>query len=85
MDQDDFVDRLLSQASLDAVDFASDVERILAEEVMFLRHELDSCLRDAVVGSHTVIAGLYARIADKDARIASLEEQAAFLRGRFSA
>jgi hypothetical protein len=85
MDQDDFVDRLLSQASLDAVDFASDVERILAEEVMFLRHELETCRREAVVGSHTVIAGLYARITDKDARIASLEEQVAFLRGRFSA
>ena len=85
MDADDFVDRLLSQTSLDAVDFASDVERILAEEVVFLRRELETCRREAVVGAHTVIAGLYARIADKDARITSLEDQVAFLRGRFSA
>ena len=85
MDADDFVDRLLSQTSLDAVDFASDVERILVEEVVFLRRELETCRREAVVGAHTVIAGLYARIAHKDARITSLEDQVAFLRGRFSA
>ena len=85
MDQDDFVDRLLSQASLDAVDFASDVERILAEQVVFLRNELETCRREAILGSHAIIECLYARIGDKDARIASLESEVAFLRDRLPA
>ncbi|MGD9676306.1 MAG: hypothetical protein AB7V19_06445 [Candidatus Bipolaricaulia bacterium] len=85
MESDDFVDRLLSQASLDAVDFASDVERILAEQVVFLRGELETCRREAIVGAHAVIESLYARIADKDGRIASLESEVAFLRDRLPA
>ncbi|MDD5219837.1 MAG: hypothetical protein PHV11_04625, partial [Candidatus Bipolaricaulis sp.] len=60
-------------------------ERILAEQVMFLRGELETCRREAVVGAHAVIEGLYARIADKDARIASLESEVTFLRNRLPA
>jgi len=62
MEENAFVDRLLSQASLDAVDFASDVERLLAEQVVFLRGELETCRREAVVGAHEVIGELYARV-----------------------
>lgn len=82
MENNEFVDRLLSQVSLDAVDYASDVERILAEQVVFLRTELEACRREAVVASHAVIGALYARLADKDAQIASLQEEVRFLRDR---
>jgi len=78
MEENGFVDRLLSEASLDAIDFASDVERILAEQVVFLRSELETCRREAVVGAHDVIAELYARIA-------SLEDEVRFLRGQLAA
>jgi hypothetical protein len=85
METNDFVDRLLDQVSLDAIDFASDVERILAEQVVFLRTQMEECRREAVVGSHAVIEQLYARLADKDTQIAALQEEVTFLRGRFSA
>jgi hypothetical protein len=75
MEENPFVDRLLSQVSLDAVDFASDVERLLAEQVIFLRGELETCRREAVVGAHAVIGELYARIG-------SLEDEIHFLRGQ---
>jgi hypothetical protein len=75
MEENGFVDRLLSEASLDAIDFASDVERLLAEQVVFLRGELETCRREAVVGAHSIIGELYARIA-------SLEDEIHFLRGQ---
>jgi hypothetical protein len=73
MEENGFVDRLLSEASLEAIDFASDVERLLAEQVIFLRGELETCRREAVVGAHDVIRELYARIG-------SLEDEIRFLR-----
>jgi hypothetical protein len=78
MEENGFVDRLLAQASLDAIDFASDVERLLAEQVVFLRGELETCRREAVVGAHAVISELYARIG-------SLEGEILFLRGELTA
>jgi hypothetical protein len=75
MEESAFMDRLLAQASLDAVDFASDVERLLAEQVVFLRGELETCRREAVVGAHAVIGELYARVA-------SLEDEIRFLRSQ---
>ncbi len=78
MEDNGFVDRLLSEASLDAVDFASDVERILAEQVVFLRAQLETCRREAVVGAHAVISELYTRIS-------TLEDEIQFLRGQLAA
>jgi hypothetical protein len=46
--------------------------------VVFLRGELETCRREAVVGAHDVIRELYARIA-------SLEDEIRFLRGSLSA
>jgi hypothetical protein len=77
MEENGFVDRLLSEASLDAIDFASDVERLLAEQVVFLRGELETCRREAVVGAHAVVSELYARIG-------SLEEEIRFLRSQLA-
>jgi hypothetical protein len=57
------------------VDFASDVERLLAEQVVFLRSELETCRREAVVGAHAVIGELHARIG-------SLKDEIDFLRGQ---
>jgi hypothetical protein len=85
MEINEFVDKLMDQASLDAIDFASDVERILAEQVVFLRAQLETVRREAVVGAHAVIDALYARIGDKDAQVATLEKEVGFLRQHFSA
>lgn len=82
MEPNEFIDRLLPEVSLDAIDYASDVERILAEEVVFLREQLSIARREAVVGAHALIKELYARLADKDAEIETLRGEVRFLRER---
>ena len=75
----------MSQVSLEAIDYASDVERIMAEQIGFMRSQLEVCRREAVKGAHDVIRELYARLADKDLQIDALHEEVRFLRGRISA
>ena len=82
MEPNEFVEKLISQVSLDAIDYASDVEQIMAEQIGFLREQLEVCRREAVVGSHAVIRELYERLADKDAQIEALHEEVRFLRER---
>jgi len=84
MEPNDFVERLLSQVSLDAIDYASDVEQIMAEQIGFLRSQIEVCRREAVVGSHAVIHELYERLSDKDSQIDSLREEVRFLRERIA-
>ena len=84
MEPNDFVEKLLSQVSLDAIDYASDVERIMAEQIGFLRDQLEICRKEAVVGSHAVIRELYARLSDKDAQLDALRKEVCFLRERIA-
>ncbi len=84
MEPNEFIDRLLSEVTLEAIDYASDVERILAEQILFLREQLAAARKDAVLGAHALIKELYARLAEKDAQIDSLREEVLFLRGRIS-
>jgi len=85
MEPNEFVDKLLSQISLDAMDYASDVERLMAEQIGFLRSQIEVCRKEAVTGAHEVIRELYARLADKDLQIDGLREEVRFLRERFTA
>jgi hypothetical protein len=78
----EFIDRLMSQVSLDAIDFASDVERLLAEQVVYLRDRLTAECRETEARSSVVIAELRERISDKDQLIAILQEDVRVLRGR---
>ena len=84
MEPNEFIDRLLSEVTLEAIDYASDVERILAEQILFLREQLAAARKDVVLGAHALIKELYARLAEKDAQIDSLREEVLFLRGRIS-
>lgn len=85
MESNEFVERLLEETSLDAIEYASDVERILAEQVVFLRDHVRSLEQGAVLGTHDVIRQLYARLEDKDRQIDSLREEVGFLRQRLTA
>jgi hypothetical protein len=85
MEPNEFVEKLLSQVSLDAIDYASDVERIMAEQIGFLRAQIEVCRKEAVSGAHDVIRELYARLADKDLQIDALREEVRFLRSRITA
>ncbi len=66
MEPNEFIERLLSEVSLEAIDYASDVERILAEEILFLREQLATARQEAVVGAHALIKELYDRLEDKE-------------------
>ncbi len=80
MERDDFLERLISQASLDAVDFACDLERVLAEEVKYLRRVVAACGEEAAVEKDALVRELRARLADKESQIAHLLEENRFLR-----
>ena len=83
MEANEFIDRLLSDVEpiqAPAIDFASDVERVLAEQVVFLRDHLSATKKGSVLGSHELVRSLYQRLADKDRQIDDLREEVRFLR-----
>ena len=84
METNEFIDKLLGQVSLDTVEFVGGVERILAEQVVFLRSQLDTARQEAVTGAHDRIRELHERLLDKDAQIDELREDVRFLRGRLT-
>jgi hypothetical protein len=84
MEPNDFVEKLLEESSLDAIELASDVERILAEQVVYLRDLVRTLQQGSVLGTHEVIRQLYGRLEDKDEQIESLREEIGFLRGQLA-
>lgn len=85
MESNEFVEKLLTETSLEAIEFASDVERILAEQVVYLRDHVRALQQGAVLGTHDVIRQLYGRLEDKGRQIESLREEVVFLRERLTA
>lgn len=84
METNDFVRQLLTESTLDGLDWASDVERILAEQVIFLREQMRQQRQETVLGTHELISQLYSRIEDKQQQIGSLNEEIMFLRRHVS-
>ena len=84
METNDFVQKLLDETSLEGIDWASDVERILAEQVVFLREQLREVRQETVLGTHGMIGELYCRLEDKQEQIQCLKEEVGFLRQQLS-
>ncbi len=84
METNDFVQKLLTEATLDGLDWASDVERILAEQVIFLREQLKQQRQETVLGTHVLISELYCRLEDKQQQIGAFETEIDFLRQHVS-
>ncbi len=84
MGTNDFVQKLLTEATLDGLDWASDVERILAEQVVFLRAQMKQQRQETVLGAHELISELYCRLDDKQQQIIALREEVGFLRQHVS-
>jgi len=84
MEPNDFVEKLLEESSLDAIELASDVERILAEQVVYLRGLVRMLRQGSVLGTHEVIRQLYSRLEDKEEQIESLREEIGFLHGQLA-
>jgi len=85
MESNEFVEKLLAETSLDAIEFASDVERILAEQIVYLREHVHALRQGSVLGTHDVIRQLYGRLEDKDKQIEGLREEIGFLRLQLTA
>ena len=85
MESNEFVEKILAETSLDAIEFASDVERILAEQIAYLREHVRALQQGSVLGTHDVIRQLYGRLEDKDKQIESLREEVGFLRQQLTA
>jgi hypothetical protein len=84
MEKREFMERLVSHASLDAIDFACDLELVLAEEVRYLRRVIDALAEADAVEKDAVTGELRARLADKDAQISQLLDENRFLRERLA-
>jgi len=84
METNDFVNKLLTETTLDGLEWASDVERILAEQVVFLRAQLKQQRQETVLGTHELISELYCRLDDKQQQITALREEVGFLRHHIS-
>jgi hypothetical protein len=84
METNDFVQKLLTETTLDSLEWASDVERILAEQVVFLRAQLKQQRQETVLGAHELISELYCRLDDKQQQIGALSEEIGFLRQHIS-
>jgi hypothetical protein len=80
MESNEFMEKLLNETSLDTIEFATDMERILAEQIGYLREHVRGLQQGSVLGTHDVIRQLYGRLEDKDSQIEGLREEIGFLR-----
>ncbi len=80
METNDFVQKLLAESTLDGIEWATDVERILAEQVVFLREQMRQQREETVLGTHELISELYCRLDDKQQQIGALKDEVGFLR-----
>lgn len=84
MEPREFMEKLIPEVSLDAIDFACDLERVLAEEVKYLRRVINVLAEQDAIEKDGVIRELRLHLADKDTQIAHLLEENRFLRKRLA-
>ena len=84
MESRKFMEKLLPLASLDAIDFACDLERVLAEEVKYLRRVINALSEQDAIEKDGMVHELRLRLADKETQIAHLLEENRFLRERLA-
>jgi len=77
-----FTDKLLPELSFDEIDFACDLERVLAEQVKYLRGVLASANDRSMLERDSLVTELRTRVAEKDAEISRLHAENDLLRKR---
>jgi secreted Zn-dependent insulinase-like peptidase len=75
METHDFADKLLPELSLDEMEFACDLERVLAEQVKYLRTSLAAVNNAQLLERDSLILDLRARLAEKDREMSRLQVQ----------
>lgn len=82
MDADLFLDKLFEQSALSAVDFACDLEKVLAEQVVYLRRVIEAMANDERLQRDELVRELRDQMTGRDEQIRELREQNAALRAR---
>ncbi len=75
-----FTDKLLPELSLDDMEFACDLERVLAEQVKYLRGALASANSKQLLERDSLVSELHTCLAEKDADISRLHAENDVLR-----
>lgn len=84
MDRQEFADKLIPELSLTEIDFACDVERLMAEQIKYLRELIASQNETNRLEHDLLIAQLRSRVADMDQQICYLRQQNDDLRSLLS-
>jgi hypothetical protein len=84
MEKSEFMERLVSHASLDTIDFACDLELALADEVRYLRRVIGALAERDASEESILVRELRARLSDKDVQIEELHQENRFLRQRLA-
>ena len=74
------MDKLLAQVSLDEIDFACDLERVLAEQVKYLRRVVEVLAEQERIEKNTLVRELRTRIVEKERENTRLRQENALLR-----
>ena len=74
------MDKLLAQVSLDEIDFACDLERVLAEQVKYLRRVVEVLAEQERIEKNILVRELRTRIAEKERESTRLRQENALLR-----
>ncbi len=82
METHEFADKLLPELSFDEIDFACDLERVLAEQVKYLRGLIASANDRSSLERDSLVSELRSRIAEKDIEIVRLHKENDVLRQR---
>ncbi|UCF09327.1 MAG: hypothetical protein JSW65_04500 [Candidatus Bipolaricaulota bacterium] len=82
MEANEFADRLIERITLDEVDFACDVEKLLAEQVKYLRRLVELLAEDNVTERERVLERLRDRVVGQEEQIAQLAEENRALRAQ---
>ena len=77
-----FTDKLLPELSFDEIEFACDLERVLAEQVKYLRGVLASADDRSMLERDSLVCELRTRVAEKDAEISRSHAENDLLRKR---
>ncbi|HDL85781.1 MAG TPA: hypothetical protein ENH11_05605 [Candidatus Acetothermia bacterium] len=80
METHEFADKLLPELSLDEMEFACDLERVLAEQIKYLRGILASANDKRLLERDALVFELRTRLAEKDREILRLQSQNASLK-----
>lgn len=75
MDSKEFADKLLHELRLNEIDFASDVERLMAEQINYLRELIVAANQKNQLASDGLVAELRGRLKDMEDQINWLRQE----------